>query len=120
VLTFRGQTFYRRQGFVRAAQLTCPLGHRIAKRAIIREDGALWCAYRQTSAEEECGAIVYVLAFPGLGHGLGHRHRFWVADVTMADLDLMEELRMAVDDVLSYFNATLPPAAPLRLAHPPP
>lgn len=100
-LLFRGTQILRIKGFVRPNLLTCPDGHGVKEKAIIREDGALWCTYRASPHQGECGALLYVMVIPGRGS----RRRLWAADVTKSELDQMETLRLDADGVLAYFGA---------------
>jgi hypothetical protein len=103
-IVFRGKPLPRAKGFVeQPKRLTCPMGHPVKQLAILREDGAIWCTYRAAEHQGECGALLYVLVFPALGHG---RKRVWAADVTKAELDQMEALRLDADGALAYFGVS--------------
>jgi hypothetical protein len=102
IFVFRGNYRQRATGFVRPEALTCPDGHRVKEPALIRSDGALWCSHRPAAKEGTCGAILYVLVFPALGH---QRRRFWAADITKSELDQLEALGLDPDGVLAYFGA---------------
>jgi hypothetical protein len=109
--TFRGNLYHRRAGFVLGSRLTCPLSHHVKRRAIIHESGAWWCTSK-LGAHDECGAMLFVLVFPGLGK----REYLYAADVEHEDLLTMERYRMDVGDMLSYLGAVMPQAALLRRA----
>lgn len=84
--------------------LVCPNAieghaHRLRTNAALLQHDAFTCQHRTTSLAAECGATVYVIAFPG-----GLRY---TAAVTVAELRAMRAKHMTVAEVLAYLGSAL-------------
>ena len=110
VITVDDRIYHRRAGILRASKpIICPRGHVIAEnKSHIREDGTVWCGKPLPGGQGECGWLVYVLYLPTLGQAFGHRRRRFAADVTKAEMDVLERLGLDADDTIEYFGAHFP------------
>lgn len=101
-ILFRGRTIHRQHGFIELPFLICPDHHRIKRGgATIRSDGALTCTHRDRQGAPECGALMWMLNVPGGGY----QQRFYVADVTLQELQFWEQQQYGAEDVLRYLGA---------------
>jgi hypothetical protein len=101
-IPFRGHVIPRDKGFVDMRDITCPDGHRVRLAgALVRDEVGLTCHHAIGSSSGECGALLWLLYVPTAGH----RKRFYVADITIAEHDLWEREHYSVEDVLRYLGA---------------
>lgn len=82
-------------------RIHCPAGHLVTERNRFLEDGTLYCDAREGQGQASCGAVVYVLVFPGRGG----KRRVFAADCTREELATIERLGLDADGVLAYFGA---------------
>ena len=102
-LIFHGREMFRLTGFVTKLPLRCPDGHAVTESAVILSDGILRCNHRPTKNAAQCGAMIYLLAFPARGED---RRRLWAAHITKEEHREIERLGLDADGVLAYFGAT--------------
>ena len=102
-IMFHGREVFRLVGFVTKLPLRCPDGHAVTEPAVILADGILYCSHRPTQGAAQCGAMIYLQAFPARG---AEKRRIWAAHITKDEHREIERLGLDADGVLAYFGAT--------------
>jgi len=100
----------RRMGWCHVNALVCTAGHSIRRDAFILTDGAVRCKHRLLGTRStECGKLLYLVAAGPYRTPEKEPSLLFFAEVTYAELQVIQSLRLGPMDVLRRLGAALTP-----------